>query len=194
MPQRVRQVERVAGATIQIDEPFARFEAVGHSYSQLVEQPSDGFLLAGVDYGNAREIQNLQGFFVLSGLQQRLDYFLHRPEIFLVGFENAQRKSGCLIPVGAFDMQIEEEFGLFAALLEIRHLLEELRCLGKIALGRINTRFNNDRGNIIRLELYGLVRELFTLRLVPTSEGPLGSRNVSLDGVPGLAHGLIQIG
>jgi hypothetical protein len=119
---------------------------------------------------------------------------LHGPEIFLVGFKYAMREFRSLVPVGILEIKIEEELGLLAALLEIGGLFQELGGLADIALRRMRPRFDDDCGLVAGLEFQRLVREFFTFSMVAAGQSTLRSGHISLDCIPRLAHGLIQIG
>ena len=126
--------------------------------------------------------------------EKRFDDFLRGAKILAVGSQNAKRESRGLIPICVFEIKIEEQFGLFAALFKIGDVLKGFRCLREIALGRKGTGFDNGGGQAICVNLQGFVGELFGFRLVSTGEGALRGGNVGVDSLARLAHRLIKIG
>src|SRR6267143_1676566 len=192
--ERIGQPERVARTPVELNEPLERLDASRQACSELVEEFPNYFVLAGVDHGDPRLLQDGHGFFTLACSQQSLYGFLHRPEIFLVGFKHAERERSGLVPVGALDVEIEEELGLLAALFKIRDFFKELRSFGRIPLRRVRSRLDDGRGKIVGLKLKRFIGELFAFRLVTTSQGALGCRDVAVQGLFCLTHGLIEIG
>src|SRR6267143_3388129 len=171
--ERIGQPERIASAPVQLDEPLKRLNMTGQSRGELVQEFPDDLMLAGVDHGKSRLLKDGHRLFTLVRSQQSFHGFLHRPEILLIGLKHAEREGRGLVPVGALDVEIEEELGLLATLFEIRAIFKELRGFGRIPLGRVRTRLDDESGKIIRLKLERFVGELFALRLVPTGQGAL---------------------
>ena len=62
------------------------------------------------------------------------------------------RERRSLVPIGILEIQVEEEFGLFAALFETGRLFQKLGSLGVIALGRMRSRFDDNGGQIVGLK------------------------------------------
>src|SRR5579859_4663808 len=130
----------------------------------------------------------------LSRCKKRFDNFLGGAKILAVGCQDTERESGGLVPVQVFDIEIEEKLGLLSALFELRHTFEEFRRVGELTLRGGGSGFHNGGGQAIWVNLQSLVSKLFGFRVVSAGEGALRSGNVGLDGVPRLAHGLIEIG
>src|SRR5580704_13113491 len=194
MGEGIGKAERIARTAIEVDEPFEGLEAARHAASELVLQAADDFMLAAVDHGDANLADDGHGAVALTRFEERFDDFLRGTKIFAVGSQNAQRQSGSLIPICVFYIEIEEQLGLFAALIKIRNVLEDLRRLCKIALRGKGTSLYDRGGQAICVDLQGLVGKLIGFRLVSAGEGALRSGNVGVDSLARLAHGLIEIG
>src|SRR6266700_1405642 len=134
MRQRVGQTEGIACASVKFHEPFQRPDAARHACRQLIKQFPDNLVLSGINHRKPRLFHDLHSFFGIPRLQQRFHNLLHRPKIFLVRFKYAMRERRSLVPIGILEIKVEEEFGLFATLLEIGRLFQKLGSLGEIAL------------------------------------------------------------
>src|SRR6476661_6571330 len=130
----------------------------------------------------------------LPRFKKRFDNLLSGAKILAVGSQNTERESRGLVPVQVFDIEIEEKLGLLAALFELGHTLEELRCVAELALRGGGPGFHNGGGQAIWVDLQSLVDELFGFGVVSAGEGALRGRNVSFNGIARLSHGLIEIG
>jgi len=93
---------------------------------------------------------------------------------------------GGLVPVGALDVEIEEELGLSPPFSRSGTSSRSRRGFGRIPLGKVGTRLDDESGKIIRLKLERFVGELFALCLVTTGQGALGRRDVGVQGLFGL--------
>src|SRR5260370_1068518 len=133
-------MERIAVAAIELDKPFQRLQTAGQTRAQVVQQTADYLVLAGVQHRDANTLEKREGLLAFIGLQQGLHHFLRGPEILDVGIENARGQGRSLLPVRVLEIKIEKQLGLFAALVQIGHLLERFRGLNGLALRRIDAR------------------------------------------------------
>src|SRR6266566_1952877 len=149
----IGHVEGITGAAVMLDEPCERLKPAGHSFRQRTQHFSDGLVLASIGQRDARLVQNPHGLLRLPGLEKSLDDLLQRTIVLRVRFEDLHRQRDRLIPAGILEMEIEQQFGLLAALFEIGNLLEEVGGLGGVALQRIRTRADDERGGVAGLKL-----------------------------------------
>jgi len=68
-----------------------------------------------------------------------------------------------------------------------------LRRLSDIADGRKGTRFDDERVEILRIDLQGLVGQFLAFGLVTASQSPLCGAHIHIEGFPGLSHRRIKI-
>ena len=130
----VGQTERIAGPAVAVDQPVMRLDAARQFNDQLIQEPRNSFVLAGVEHGDARTLDDGHGFFALARLQHGLSDLLRQSKIFLVGFKDAQRQRGGLFPILALDVQIKQQLGLFAAFFKVGNIFKKFRCLGNVAM------------------------------------------------------------
>jgi len=194
MGKGVWQAEGIAGAAIEVDKPFKRLDAAGHAAGQFVLHAADDLMLAAVDHGAANLADDGHGAVALTHLEESFDDFLGRAEILAIGAQNTQDKSAGLIPIGGFDIEIQQELGLFATLFEIGNVFEKLGGLGEIALGRKRTSFDDAGAQAVRVNLQGFVGKLIGFSLVAAGQGALGRGDVGVNSLAGLPHGLVEIG
>jgi hypothetical protein len=194
MSEGVRKAERVAGPAVEVDKPLEGLDAVGHAGGKFVLEASDHFVLAGVNHGDANLADDGHGAVALARFEEGFDDFLRGAKILGVGAEYAERKRGSLIPVRSFEIEIEEQLGLFATFFEIRGVFEEFGGLREIALRRKGTGFDDGGGQAIGVDLEGFVGKLVGFGVVAAGESTLGGGNIGVDGFARLAHGLIEIG
>src|SRR2546429_2413131 len=148
MRESVRKAEGIARAAIEFDEPFQGFEASRQAGAQIGEKATDDLVLTGISHGKMDFLEKGKGLLALIRLEQSFRNFLRRAKVFDVSLEHPQRQSGRLFPIRVFEINVEEEFCLFAALVEIGDLFEGLGSLVEIALGRMDTRFYDYSGGI----------------------------------------------
>ena len=155
--QRIRQAERITGAAVTIHQPFVRFDAARQTCRELVQEAADGFVLAGVEHGDARALDDGHGLFALARLQHGFRNFLRQAKIFLVGFENAQRQGGSFIPIAALYVQFQKQLGLFPTLFQVGRVLEKLGGLRGITTSRERASLDDRSCQIVGIQLQGFV-------------------------------------
>ncbi len=154
---------------------------------------ADDFVLTRIDHGDANLSDDGRGAVALTGLEKRFDDLLRGAKIFAVGTHNPKREGRSLIPICAFEIKIEEQLGLFAALIKIGGMFKEFRCLRELALGGEGTGLYDRSGQAICIDLQRLVGELIGFGLITTGKGALGGGNIGVDCLARLPHGLIKI-
>src|ERR1700675_2651420 len=102
MGEGVGKTERIAGAAVEVDEPFEGFDAARHTAGQLVLQAADDFMFAAVDHGDANLANDGHGAVALTRFEKGLDDFLRWAKIFAVGSQYAEREGRSFIPICVF--------------------------------------------------------------------------------------------
>ncbi len=150
-------------------------------------------MLARVDHRNADARKQGHGAFALTLFQQGLCDFLRGAEILFVGRENAQRKRGGFVPLAVFQIEVEQEFGRLSTFFKVRHRFQDLRRLGEIADRGERACFDDQRVEILGIEMQRLVGQLLAFGLVTASQGPLCGSHITLKSFPRLPHCRIEI-
>src|SRR6266446_5863077 len=80
--ERIGQPERIASAPVQLDEPLKRLDMTGQSRGELVQEFPDDLMLAGVDHGKSRLLQDGHRLFALVRSQQSSTVLCIGPKFF----------------------------------------------------------------------------------------------------------------
>src|SRR5712672_329420 len=79
--------------------------------------------------------------------------FLRGTEVFGIGIEHPRRQSRGLLPIGVFQIHVQQQLGLLAALVQVGDLLQGLGGLCYVAFGRMNARLDDYGGHVLGVEL-----------------------------------------
>ena len=151
-------------------------------------------MLSRIEHRNAQPGYQSECPLRLCRFQQRFGYFLREAKILFVAVEDFQGQRGGGIPILGLEVEVEQEFALFASLFKSGQIFQELRSIRKTSLRRGRTRLHRERRRIRSIELQGFVRLLVGLRVVATGERTLCCRNICFDGLGWFPHRLIEIG
>src|SRR6185437_2585967 len=148
-----------AGATVEFNEPFKGLDAARHAVGQLALQAADDFVLASVNHGHADLADDGHCAIGLARFEKPFDDFLCGAKIFAVGRQYTERESGSLVPIGVLEVEIREQLGLFATLVQVGDVFEKLGSVREITLGGGGSGLHDGGSEAIRVNLERLVRK-----------------------------------